>query len=242
MKKRQNTSYAVMAQRIDAQDSLDDFPTPPWATRALIEYVLCGKKRVRSQTCLEPACGAGHMAKVLSEYLGKVRASDIHPHGYGDVRDFLATPHETNSVDWVITNPPFRLGEDFTSLALTVARRGVAMLTRTVFIESVGRYDRLFSVSPPSHFAQFTERVPMVKGRLDRRASTATGYCWLVWDKESSHGTELVWIPPCRKALERDDDYELPATPVSSDTKPIAAKHGFKSPTSDRPQKDLFGT
>ena len=68
------------------------------------------------------------------------------------------------------------------------------MLTRTVFIESVGRYDRLFSINQPSHFAQFTERVPMVKGRLDRRASTATGYCWLVWDKESSCSTQLVWI------------------------------------------------
>ena len=52
MKKRQNTSYAVMAQRIEAQDSLDDFPTPPWATRALIEHVLGGKKRVKSQACL----------------------------------------------------------------------------------------------------------------------------------------------------------------------------------------------
>jgi hypothetical protein len=68
--KRQNTSYAVMAQRIEAQDSLDDFPTPPWATRALIEHVLGGKKRVKSQVCLEPACGSGHMAKVLSEYFG----------------------------------------------------------------------------------------------------------------------------------------------------------------------------
>jgi hypothetical protein len=55
----------------------------------------------------------------------------------------------------------------------------------------------------------------MVKGRLDRRASTATGYCWLVWDKESSGSTQLVWIPPCRKALEREDDYELPAKSVS---------------------------
>lgn len=100
-------------------------------------------------------------------------------------------------------------------LALKQARKGVAMLTRTVFIESVGRYDRLFSVNQPSHFAQFTERVPMVKGRLDRRASTATGYCWLVWDKESSGSTQLVWIPPCRKALEREDDYELPAQPAS---------------------------
>jgi hypothetical protein len=186
MTKRQNTSYALMARRIEAQDSLDDFPTPPWATRALIEHVLGGKKRVTSQVCLEPACGSGHMAKVLSEYFGKVKAADIHPYGYGGVHDFLATPHETNAFDWIITNPPFRLGEDFTLLALKLARRGVAMLTRTVFIESVGRYDRLFSINQPSHVAQFTERVPMVKGRLDRRASTATGYCWLVWDKESS--------------------------------------------------------
>ena len=34
---KQNTSYAVMAQRAEAKDSLDDFPTPPWATRALID-------------------------------------------------------------------------------------------------------------------------------------------------------------------------------------------------------------
>src|SRR5580693_8069990 len=91
----------------------------------------------------------GPMAKVFSEYFGKVKAADIHPYGYGGVHDFLATPHETNGFDWVITNPPFRLGEDFTLLALKLARRGVAMLTLTVFIESVGRYDRLFSINQP---------------------------------------------------------------------------------------------
>jgi hypothetical protein len=89
MKNRQNRSHAVMAQRVESSDSLDDFPTPPWATRALVEHVIGGKKRVRTQHCLEPACGAGHMAKVLSEYFGHVKASDIHQYGYGDVRDFL---------------------------------------------------------------------------------------------------------------------------------------------------------
>jgi hypothetical protein len=62
---------------------------------------------------------------VLSEYFGKVTAADIHRYGYGSVHDFLATPHETNAFDWVITNPPFRLEEDFTLLALKLARRGV---------------------------------------------------------------------------------------------------------------------
>jgi hypothetical protein len=37
---KQNTSHAVMAQRNEAKDSLDDFPTPPWATRTLLEHVI----------------------------------------------------------------------------------------------------------------------------------------------------------------------------------------------------------
>ena len=36
----QNKSHAVMAQRTEPSDSQDFFPTPPWATRALMEHVL----------------------------------------------------------------------------------------------------------------------------------------------------------------------------------------------------------
>ena len=82
-----------------------------------------------------------------------------------------------------ITNPPFRLAEEFVLRSLQVARVGVAVLARTVFLESVGRYQNLFRDNPPTKVAQFTERVPMVKGRLDKKASTATGYSWLVWEK-----------------------------------------------------------
>ncbi|MGY3472483.1 SAM-dependent methyltransferase [Bradyrhizobium ottawaense] len=148
------------------------------------------------------------MAKPLKEYFGKVKASDIHAYGYGSVADFLTTPLEAGSVDWVITNPPFRLAEDFIKRALIGARHGVAILARTVFIESVGRYREIFEQTPPTKFAQFTERVPMVKGRLDRKASTATGYAWIVWEKRIKHPPRLVWVPPCRKALERPEDYK----------------------------------
>jgi hypothetical protein len=204
----QNRSHAVMAQRIEAQDSRDDFPTPPWATRALLGHVLAEFGPFEVQSALEPACGAGYMAKPLAEHFGQVLASDIHPYGYGAVRDYLAVPYEANSVDWVVTNPPFRLAEEFVQRSLIVARKGVAILARTVFIESVGRYRKLFLPQPPCRLAQFTERVPMIKGKLDRTASTATGYAWLVWSKEiNTQNPELIWIPPCRKALERDSDY-----------------------------------
>src|SRR3954451_10054200 len=99
----QNTSHAVMAQRHEPKDSPDDFPTPPWATRALIEHVI-GKDGLKSQTCLEPACGEGHMAKVLVEYFGQVQSSDAYHYGYGPIRDFLRFPFEAQSHDWMITN------------------------------------------------------------------------------------------------------------------------------------------
>jgi hypothetical protein len=205
--KSQNTSHAVMSQRTEAADSMDNFPTPPWATRALIEHVIERGGYTNLLTCLEPACGAGHMSKVLNEYFKDVRSADVFDYGYGKVEDFLTTDYPNGYCDWIITNPPFRLAEDFIQKSLPMARRGVAVLVRTVFLESVGRYERIFSKTPPSSVAQFVERVPMVKGRLDAKASTATGYAWIVWEKSCISFPQMRWIPPCRKQLEKDDDY-----------------------------------
>lgn len=209
----QNKSHAVMAQRTEPSDSLDDFPTPPWATRALIEHVLENRSSPpRKLRCLEPACGVGHMSKVLAEYFETVSSYDIKNYGFGNTADFLMNHFPAGAWDWVITNPPFKLAEAFVNRALTIASKGVAILARTVFIESVGRYENLFSKNPPSIYAQFTERVPMVKGRLDRKATTATSYCWLVWCKPNQLvAPQLVWIPPCRKQLEREMDYSPPS-------------------------------
>lgn len=203
----QNTSHAVMAQRVEAGDSPDDFPTPPWATRALIEHIIGNKTILKNQTCLEPACGAGHMAKVLKDYFGNVTPSDAYWYGYGSLADFLSEPYRKKSFDWVITNPPFRLAEAFVLNALEVARVGVAILARTVFLESSGRFESIFKETPPSKFAQFVERVPMVKGRLDPKVTTATGYAWFVWEYSQASLPQLVWIPPCRRRLEREGDY-----------------------------------
>jgi hypothetical protein len=143
------------------------------------------------------------------EKFQRVDSADLLDYGYGEVKDFLTYPYLAGSHDWVITNPPFKLAQEFIERAMTVAKCGVAILARTVFLESVGRYEALFRNNPPTYFAQFTERVPMVKGRVDRKASTATGYAWFVWNKEEPRtSSELVWIPPCRRQLEKDTDYD----------------------------------
>jgi hypothetical protein len=222
----QNKSHAVMAQRHEAPDSVDDFPTPPWATRALIEHVI-GKDATTGRSCLEPACGRGHMAEPMRSYFSRVLAHDIVDYGYGGVGDFLNS-EPPGDVDWVITNPPFRLAEDFFHRAMTVANVGVALLVRTVFLEGIGRLERVFSKYPPTMVAQFSERVPMVRGRLDRKASTATGYAWVVWRKPLGTISRLMWIPPCRKKLELNEDY-VPRTSFES-----------KEGRPKRPQLDLL--
>jgi hypothetical protein len=211
MEKKQNRSHAVMAQRSEAANSLDNFPTPPWATRALLEMVI-HNELIGKRSCLEPACGAGHMSKVLVDHFDSVTSSDIYNYGFGKVVDFCSGYYDAESFDWVITNPPFKLAEQFVFEGLRVAKVGVALLTRTVFIESAGRYERLFKDTPPSTMAQFAERVPMVKGRLDKNATTATGYAWLIWLKENreNKAPELEWIKPCRRALEKTKDYLEP--------------------------------
>lgn len=194
-----------MQQRTEPHNSLDDFPTPPWATRALCDWDRF--QFIPHTTCREPAANRGHMVRPLSEYFASVDASDIHDYGAGfPVRDYLFGPPPP-AVDWTITNPPFRLAEQFINRALDTSNWGVAMIVRTAFLESAGRYRGLFSTNPPTDILQFTERVVMHKGKLSEKGSTATAYCWLVWRMGVTSGTRFDWLPPCRKQLERPGDY-----------------------------------
>jgi hypothetical protein len=226
----QNTSSAVMQQRTEAHDSLDDFPTPPWATRALFEHVilpntgLLGRHDLRRATAWEPCANRGHMALPLQEYFGRTYATDIHDYGMGyPQHDFLMPylpPHFDVAVDWIVTNPPFRLAEQIIQRGRDEALQGVAVLVRSAFLEGVDRYNTLFSISPPTLVAQFAERVIMHKGVLRdpnkeywdertqsmKRPSTATSYTWLVWCVGMPRKPP-IWIPPCRRQLERAGDY-----------------------------------
>ena len=199
----QNTSTAVMQRRSEPHDSLDDFPTPPWATRALCEAL---PAPLSYMTVREPAANRGHMARPLQEYFAKVEVADIFDYGQGyQVKDCLFGP-APHPVEWTITNPPFRLAEQFIARAFETSTEGVAVIVRSAFLEGVGRHTNLFSISPPSLILQFSERVVMHKGKLSPKGSTATAYCWLIW-MMGEQGTKFDWIAPCRKRLERASDY-----------------------------------
>lgn len=170
------------------------------------------------------------MAVPLSEYFSVI-TSDIHDYGWPgqqQVRDFLINYPEDfdpdNQPDWVVANPPFRLAVEFIEKGLLIARRGVAVLVRVAFGEGVERFERLYRDNPPTIIAFYVERVPMVRGRYDPDAASATAYCWMVW-KRNARSAPPVWIPPCRRSMERPTDIELvqwlPADPSDQDEAPL---------------------
>lgn len=206
----QNTSHAVMAQRREPPDSLDFFPTPPWATRALFRCVFEPRGwlgHLRTKQAWEPACGEGHMSAVLQEFFATVIATDVFdysggaqarwPASWWRTLDFIdPTESQTPVVDWIITNPPFKVAEDFARRAIELTQHGVALLVRSSWLEGTGRYERLFRPHPPRLVVQFAERVPMTKGRWDPDASTATSYAWVLWIKDDTGPPTFDWIPP----------------------------------------------
>lgn len=209
----QNTSSAVMQQRHEPHKSLDDFPTPPWATRALLEWLIDNGVTADDMATLsvrEPCANRGYMVSVLNEYFATIDALDICDYGAGfRVQDYLFGP--LVHVDWTIMNPPFRLAEQFLDRAFETSDMGVAMIVRSAFLEGQGRWRSLFSTRPPSAVLQFSERVVMHKGKVVKDGSTATAYCWLVWDcdpEPRNEPPEFHWIPPLRRHLEKPGDYD----------------------------------
>ncbi|WP_226018649.1 hypothetical protein [Novosphingobium sp. FKTRR1] len=210
-----NRSTAVMQRRATtAPDELDYFPTPPWATRALCRFLSDeGGEPVEVQRAWEPACGEGHMVRPLREYFADVHASDVHPYTPGQAHcDFLIDLPGLPVADWIITNPPFNIGDQFAQTAMARARRGVALFVRSAFAEGAERYRSLFTeAARPTWELAFCERVVLLKGRLIRsgapdpfnldehgkpkKASSATSYSWLIW-QIGRHDTRKRWIAP----------------------------------------------
>lgn len=216
MKKKGNTSSAVMEQRHQPRnDGFDDFPTPPWQVRAFIEHALLPRfPDLRNQTAFEPCCNRGYMARPLAEYFGRVFTADARDYGWAGQQhvggflfpDPLHPQVAEEGVDWIIFNAPFRLGLEFIERAMQLKpRRGIVSLGRIAFVEGVERYERIFRDTPPTLEVQPCERVPMVEGRYDPDASTATCYRWLVWAPGIPR-EPTIWMPPSKARLYRPED------------------------------------
>lgn len=187
-----NGAFKPTTKRFADLDGPDFFPTPAWATHALIE------NENFNGEIWESACGNGAMSTVLQTATKRVHSSDLYDRGFGESGvDFLTSNRTTDNI---VTNPPYNAAESFVRAGTRLARRKFALLLRLAFLEGANRANTIFSETPPSRVWVFSERITFYPAGAVQQGSGTTAYAWFVWDKDASAGTELKWFKPGYKA------------------------------------------
>jgi hypothetical protein len=179
-------------KRVADLDGHDFYPTPAWATHALID-----NERFHGEVW-ECACGDGAMSAVLADAASRVESSDLYDRGYGEIgHDFLTTRRRHANI---ITNPPFHSAEGFVASGLHAAERKFALLLRLAFLEGANRTNTIFHRAPPARVWVFSERITFYMKGARTAGSGTTAYAWFVWDKAYAGATQLCWFKPGYKA------------------------------------------
>ena len=200
-----------VARHSNFKETGDFIPTPPFATRALFKYAV---PHWNTGTIVDPACGQGHMCRVFKEVFGKenTHASDADTSMYVDAAHYEVKgydPFVRNKFDYVVTNPPYALAEEFVHFSLGAAKKGVALLMRVQFLEGQKRYKRIFTVRPPSSVWLFSDRIPFKTGVVVKKAPKMFFHCWVIWDLAvgSAQPTMHWFHPDVQNELQKEEDY-----------------------------------
>ena len=158
----------------------DFYSTPPVAVHALLRVEKLPRK------IWEPTAGSGAIVETLRAAGYAVHASDLHDWGCPDCRsgvDFLAVRRAPAGVTCIVTNPPFKLAEQFVTHGLKLCPR-ITVLLRLAFLESERRTP-LFDRGVLARVHLFKDRLPFMHrhGWTGRRASSAICFAWFVFDR-----------------------------------------------------------
>ena len=188
-----NGSFKPTTKRNADINGLDFFPTPAWAT-----YALMDNERFNGDVW-ECACGDGAMSEVIEDFGNTVESSDLFDRGYGKVGvDFLESKEKCSNI---ITNPPYNTAQGFVERAADIVENKFALLLRLAFLEGANRANTIFSKVPPSRVWVFSERITFYPKGAVKAGSGTTAYAWFVWDKSHGGQTELSWFKPGYKKL-----------------------------------------
>lgn len=169
----------------------DFYATHPDSTKALlaVEEII--------YPVLEPACGEGHISKLLEQY--KVKSFDLIDRGYGNVGVDFLTNEFTGDYNTIITNPPFNLFQQFVEKALKIAKKKVIMFGKLQALEGQKRATFL-QKTPLKYIYVFKKRQqPMRNGKENdeitgKKMSSTMAFAWFVWEKDYEGEPIIRWI------------------------------------------------
>lgn len=169
----------------------DYYATDPRAVEMLLEM------ETFAPLIWEPACGEGHISKVLAAHGYEVISTDLIYRDFGDPEplNFLEETFDGFEGD-IITNPPYSVGLQFVERALESVRPGgkVAMFLKVQFLEGKRRGE-FFKKSPPRSVYISRSRLACYKnGDLTTNSESAIAYAWYVWEKGFTGDPVIKWF------------------------------------------------
>lgn len=175
-------------QHPHAERGNDLYETPPEATLALLE------EEYLPDHIWEPACGPGSITRCLREAGHTVTASDLIDYGCeGQTAgvDFLKVTKAPAGLDTIVTNPPYKIANDFVGHALHLCPR-VIMLLRLNFIAGTKR-SWILDSGVLARIHVFRNRLPMMHrdGWTGPRSTSQTEFAWFVFSR-SHFGPPLI--------------------------------------------------
>lgn len=181
--------HSCQVQRHSLAERKDDlYETPAVAVHALLRVEHLPK------VIWEPAAGRGAIVNVLRSAGHDVVATDLVDYGVvGQMSavDFLMERACPAGVQAIVTNPPYKLAEEFVVRALDLCPR-VIMLLRLAFYESERRAE-ILERRGLARVHVFGRRLPMMHrdGWEGRKANSGMAFAWFVWDRMHGRPTEL---------------------------------------------------
>jgi len=194
MSKMKGHQLAGMSENRDRVEN-DYYATPEESIRALlaVEEII--------YPVWEPACGEGHIAKLLKDPLFGVEvviATDLIDRGYGKGGiDFLNTV-DISDAQTIITNPPFNLFQEFAKKALSIAKRKVILFGKLQALEGFRRAS-FMEKSPLRTVYVFKKRQnPLRNGKaVDENGkpwASTMAFAWFVWKIGYIGRPEVRWL------------------------------------------------
>lgn len=173
----------------------DYYATDPKALEIFLEKLKEDKIELH-KNIWEPACGEGHLSKVLKKYGYDVFSSDLIDRGYGvGNKDFLKTSNIDIKSD-IITNPPYKYAKEFVEKSLEVQADGyyTIMFLKIQFLEGQAR-KKFFEKYPPKYiYVNSARQMCAMNGNFEKYNATAICYCWFIWEKGFKSNPIIRWI------------------------------------------------
>ena len=151
------TNLAGMSTTRDRVED-DFYATPEGAIKDILD------REILNGSILEPACGEGHISKLLKEYYPTseiistdlIQRDDKFNIGVQGNIDFLTYDYN-RKFDNVITNPPFNLAQEFIERALQLSNNKVIMFAKIQLLEGTKRRE-MFDNTPLKYVYVFSKR------------------------------------------------------------------------------------